>query len=76
MPTNFMDFVKALIYGDIHDPIFWLHHANIDRLWAQWQQAHPGQNPPNLNETLRPAPIIQGRVSAYVDIAEINYSYA
>ncbi len=19
------------------DPIFWLHHANVDRLWAQWQ---------------------------------------
>src|SRR5258705_4413787 len=18
------------------DPIFWLHHANVDRLWAQW----------------------------------------
>ncbi|MGV2108135.1 tyrosinase family protein [Agrobacterium vitis] len=21
------------------DPIFWLHHANIDRLWAQWNAA-------------------------------------
>lgn len=20
-----------------NDPIFWLHHANIDRLWARWQ---------------------------------------
>jgi tyrosinase len=18
------------------DPIFWLHHCNIDRLWAEW----------------------------------------
>ena len=27
------------------DPIFWMHHANIDRLWWQWQQAHPGVNP-------------------------------
>jgi tyrosinase len=27
------------------DPIFWMHHANIDRLWAQWQTAHPGLNP-------------------------------
>jgi tyrosinase len=27
------------------DPIFWMHHANIDRLWWQWQQAHPGENP-------------------------------
>jgi tyrosinase len=22
------------------DPIFWLHHANIDRLWWLWQQEH------------------------------------
>ena len=27
------------------DPIFWMHHANIDRLWAQWQQGHAGLNP-------------------------------
>jgi tyrosinase len=28
------------------DPIFWLHHANIDRLWASWNQGPPGyQNP-------------------------------
>ncbi|BAC75067.1 putative monophenol monooxygenase [Streptomyces avermitilis MA-4680 = NBRC 14893] len=23
-----------------NDPVFWLHHANIDRLWAQWQYEH------------------------------------
>ena len=22
------------------DPIFWLHHAMIDRVWAQWQEKH------------------------------------
>jgi tyrosinase len=24
-----------------NDPVFWLLHANIDRLWAQWQAANP-----------------------------------
>ncbi len=27
------------------DPIFFLHHANIDRVWAQWQASHPGALP-------------------------------
>lgn len=27
------------------DPLFWLHHAEIDRIWSQWQTAHPGMNP-------------------------------
>ncbi|GAB3672541.1 tyrosinase MelC2 [Streptomyces sparsus] len=24
-----------------NDPVFWLHHAFIDRVWAQWQRRHP-----------------------------------
>lgn len=30
------------------DPIFWMHHANIDRLWWKWQNspAGSGKNPP------------------------------
>jgi tyrosinase len=24
-----------------NDPLFFLHHANIDRIWALWQEAHP-----------------------------------
>lgn len=27
-----------------NDPIFFLHHANIDRLWAEWQKTH-GDDP-------------------------------
>lgn len=30
------------------DPIFWLHHANIDRLWVQWINLGGGrQDPPD-----------------------------
>lgn len=25
------------------DPIFWLHHCNIDRVWAEWGGADPGE---------------------------------
>jgi tyrosinase len=28
------------------DPIFWLHHANIDRLWAAWLKADPANKNP------------------------------
>ncbi|MGN2243245.1 tyrosinase family protein [Frateuria sp. GZRR33] len=28
------------------DPIFWLHHANIDRLWDAWVQADDGRHMP------------------------------
>jgi len=24
------------------DPVFWLHHCNVDRLFAMWQSQHPG----------------------------------
>jgi tyrosinase len=28
-----------------YDPVFWLHHANTDRLWAQWQEnGHKGSD--------------------------------
>ncbi len=23
------------------DPLFWLHHANVDRLWTEWVKRHP-----------------------------------
>ena len=29
-----------------NDPIFWMHHAQIDRIWSKWQENHPGENAP------------------------------
>lgn len=29
------------------DPIFWLHHANIDRIWAEWNVTHQNPEVPN-----------------------------
>ena len=49
------------MYGDMvsagvtaFDPIFWAHHSNVDRLWAEWQKRHPGAEPDNLDSSLAP----------------------
>jgi tyrosinase len=28
------------------DPVFWLHHSNIDRLWQVWLEADAGDTNP------------------------------
>lgn len=38
-----------------NDPVFFLHHCNIDRLWAEWQRTHP-QEPYMPNQTSAGAP--------------------
>ena len=35
-----------------YDPIFWTHHANIDRHWARWQRSHDGAVVPRLDYSL------------------------
>ncbi|KAF3887742.1 MULTISPECIES: tyrosinase family protein [Nostocales] len=33
----------ADLAGSINDPVFWLIHSNVDRLWAEWQEkGHAG----------------------------------
>ena len=31
------------------DPVFYLHHANIDRMWAAWNETGHNENPTNAN---------------------------
>jgi tyrosinase len=33
------------------DPIFWLHHANIDRIWWLWQKSHKNPTDPTWLNT-------------------------
>jgi tyrosinase len=35
------------------DPIFWLHHANIDRLWASWNHGPPARRNPTARTWLK-----------------------
>jgi tyrosinase len=56
------------------DPLFWMHHAMIDRLWSIWQASHPGQNP-NLSGVIAlmdPWPEAVAQVSS---IVSLGYSY-
>jgi Common central domain of tyrosinase len=59
------------------DPLFWLHHAFVDRLWVAWaQEQRPAQpQPPNLDEILQPPPMITGRVADQLDTAVLGYTY-
>jgi Common central domain of tyrosinase len=63
------------------DPLFWLHHAFVDRLWARWQASPQGASPSNVNERLLPArvfgfPLFGNRVSSVLDIRALGYEYA
>jgi tyrosinase len=56
------------------DPVFWMHHAEIDRLWAEWQAANPGQNPNLVGAaaTMDPWPEDE---AATRDITALGYTY-
>ena len=58
------------------DPLFWLHHAFIDKIWADWQLLHPGVNPSNPAEVLQPPPVMSRTVAQVLDTRTLGYIYA
>ena len=57
------------------DPIFWLHHGFIDKIWADWQKLNPTKTPTNLSEQLQPPPIFQRTVGQVMSTASMGYIY-
>lgn len=57
------------------DPVFWMHHCEIDRIWAEWQAANPGQNPALAGAAATMDPWSETEVDTR-DITALGYAYA
>ncbi|MFL5802981.1 MAG: tyrosinase family protein [Roseiflexaceae bacterium] len=78
-PNSGAQFPNEPQYGDMisagttaRDPIFWGHHSNVDRLWAEWQALHPGAGPDDPSDILAPWPLNVGQV---LNISNLGYEY-
>ena len=76
------NFIHMWIGGDMgvvstvaYDPIFYLHHCNVDRIWAIWQTIHGVDSIPShmLDVVLQP---FKMTVKDVLDINSLNYDYA
>ena len=72
------------------DPIFWLHHANIDRLWQVWRQSLPShvdpldpkwiKGPTSIGEHVFSMPMPDDQAWDYTpsdmtDLGKLGYTY-
>jgi tyrosinase len=83
-PHNDVHVVIGGLMGDpdtaAQDPIFWLHHANVDRLWWLWQKQH--QDPADSRWSKQAFDFVDvGGSAASLDgagvesVAALDYSY-
>lgn len=58
------------------DPVFWLHHANVDRLWALWQRTN-FDGPQCVDRPLAAMPPYNWRVRDVltIDSPRLGYEY-
>jgi tyrosinase len=63
------------------DPIFWLHHANVDRLWVAWVNAGGGRKMPAVTSAYwsgshtYTSTLTMRRSSTYSTRTTLGYSY-
>jgi len=86
---SFQSAIEGAVHASVHnavggdmasgsspaDPLFFLHHANIDRLWAEWQTQHKTARPSNLDERLKPSPLFGVKVRTQLKIKTLGYEY-
>jgi len=92
------DDVHVAVGGDMSgvdtaafDPIFWLHHCNVERIYYAWQTHYPNEKPTNPQEEMGPfAPKAQfgklmgwqndtGKyttVEEWFDLANLDYTFS
>lgn len=56
--------------------LMFLRHANVDRLWADWQKAHPRKRPKNADEILKPSSTFGLRVSEVLSLSKLKAAYS
>jgi len=81
--------IHGLIGGDMayidmspNDPIFWLHHANVDRLWWKWNLRNKNTADALWLDFASPEAMFVGvhgnkrfRVSNSIDLFDLGYRY-
>jgi tyrosinase len=71
---GFVGGTMGIIPYAAYDPIFWAHHANVDRLFSEWQAAHPSVKPPDniWNAALTPSGMTTSQIW---DMSKLGYDY-
>lgn len=75
----------TVLVASPNDPVFFLHHSNLDRIWAQWQQTNgidsyrpvSGYAHNSLHDVMHPFEQTGGRPTPadVADIQQLGYRY-
>ncbi|WP_324780828.1 tyrosinase family protein [Thiobacillus sedimenti] len=79
LELNLHNLVHGAVGGDmadptraVSDPVFWMHHCFIDKLWADYQAITNGSvQPSNLTDDLQPTALMNKKVSDILRIEAI-----